>query len=188
MKKYWQIIILVIMVIVVLYRLHLPNKNNLAAQTSSPTSTCQSVNFLPDKNCTPGALNPAVTQQNINQTICRSGYTKTIRPSESVTYPIKLAQMKAYGDTGKTGDYELDHLISLELGGAAAEVKNLWPEPHQGVYNSYDKDVIENYLNQQICQGQITLKTAQDEIRTNWIAVLNQYCLNHQAEQSCRKR
>ena len=52
---------------------------------------------LPDHHCTPGALNPAVTQATIQKTICVHGWTKTIRPPESVTAPEKLASMARYG-------------------------------------------------------------------------------------------
>jgi hypothetical protein len=69
-----------------------------------------------------------VTQANIDQTICVSGYTTTVRPPESVTEAVKVRAMAAYGLAG-LGSYELDHLIPLELGGAPADIRNLWPEP-----------------------------------------------------------
>ena len=62
----------------------------------------------PDPRCTPGALNPAVTQANIRQTICQEGWTDTIRPPESVTEPEKAASMTAYGDAGPISSYEYD--------------------------------------------------------------------------------
>ena len=52
-----------------------------------------------------------MTQANIDSTICVSGYTKTVRPPESVTEPEKLASMAAYGDTDSAHNYEYDHLI-----------------------------------------------------------------------------
>jgi hypothetical protein len=77
--------------------------------------------ILPNSARTPGATNPAVTQANIGQTICVSGYTATIRPDSSITTELKKEQLAsgyAYkGDTA-TGAYEEDHLISLEIGGA----------------------------------------------------------------------
>ena len=92
----------------------------------------------PDPRCTPGALNPAVTQTTIRQTICRSGYSSSIRPSTSVTGPEKLASMRAYGFHQGPGAYEYDHLISLEMGGAANDSRNLWPE-NGGSPNLKDK-------------------------------------------------
>ncbi|MFF3365456.1 hypothetical protein [Streptomyces misionensis] len=83
---------------------------------------------LEDTSCTPGAVSPAVTQATLASTICRkSGYTKGIRPPESVTGPEKRANAASYGYTGRLGDAEYDHLISLGLGGNDA--RNLWVEP-----------------------------------------------------------
>ena len=124
---------------------------------------------LPDPTCTPGALNQDVTQDNIRETICRSGYTATIRPVVSYTNKLKKEQIQEYGfnDTSMK-DYEEDHFISLELGGSPDSPLNLWPEPH-GSPN--EKDKVENYLHQQICNGSITLQEAQKEISTDWYTV-----------------
>ncbi len=125
--------------------------------------------YLPDSNCTPGVINPNVTQENIGSTICRSGYTATIRPSVSYTDKLKVEQIKQYGYTDtNTRDYEEDHLISLELGGSPTDPKNLWPEPH-GSPN--EKDSVENYLRKQVCSHQLTLSQAQKEISQNWYTV-----------------
>jgi hypothetical protein len=128
--------------------------------------------FLPDKSCTPGSINPAVTQENIYQTICKSGYTKTVRPPVSYTNTLKKQQIEDYGykDTD-TGNYEEDHFISLELGGSPSDPKNLWPEPHPS-FNK--KDSVESYLHTQICTGKITLLQAQEEITGNWYEIYKQ--------------
>ena len=87
---------------------------------------------LPNSAGTPGATNPLVSQANIGKTICVSGWTATVRPNSSVTTELKVAQLASgytyRGDTA-TGDYEEDHLISLEIGGAPSAEANLWPEP-----------------------------------------------------------
>ncbi|MFI6474846.1 hypothetical protein ACIBL5_31820 [Streptomyces sp. NPDC050516] len=67
---------------------------------------------LPDPKCTPGALNPKVTQQNLASTVCKSGYTGTIRPPVSITGPEKTANAKSYEYNGPMGDGEYDHLLS----------------------------------------------------------------------------
>src|SRR5947208_807983 len=73
---------------------------------------------LPDKTRTPGVANPDVTQDNIDQTICVSGWTKKIRPPTNYTSELKQQQIKEYRYADKKpGDYEEDHLISLQLGG-----------------------------------------------------------------------
>jgi hypothetical protein len=112
-------------------------------------------------------LNPAVTQQTIDQTICVSGWTKTVRPSESVTEQEKSASMAAYGDTGSLHDYEYDHLISLELGGATNDARNLWPEPGA---SPNPKDSVENALHRLVCDGQMPLARAQHIISTGWVS------------------
>jgi hypothetical protein len=121
---------------------------------------------LPDPGCTPGALNPRVTQQTIGTTICVSGYTSTVRPSEGITEPEKRASMLAYGDPGDPSAYEYDHLVSLELGGAVNDARNLWPEPGA---SPNPKDTVENQLHARVCSGQMMLAAAQHIIATNWV-------------------
>ena len=121
----------------------------------------------PDPSCSPGALNPAVTQATIGQTICVSGYSKSVRPPESITNKEKLASMAAYGDSGSPSEFEYDHLVSLELGGAPNDPRNLWPEPGN---SPNPKDSIENALHRLVCSGQMPLGQAQKIIATGWIA------------------
>jgi hypothetical protein len=122
---------------------------------------------LPDPRCTPGAISAAVTQSNIARTICRSGYTRTVRPPESVTEAEKRASIAAYGG-GSLRSFEYDHLVPLELGGAANDPRNLWPEPGA---TPNPKDALENLLHRQVCSGEIRLAVAQREIAANWVGV-----------------
>lgn len=131
-------------------------------------SNCKSVGGLPDSKCTPGAVDTMVTQQNIKDTICKSGYTKTVRPPVSYTEPLKIRLMKSYGIKGSLKDYELDHLVPLEVGGNPTDVKNLWPEPWHGNNTAAEKDKFENYLHIQVCSGNMKLQVAQMEIASNW--------------------
>jgi hypothetical protein len=107
---------------------------------------------------TPGVLNPDVTQANIGSTICRQGWTRTIRPPTDYTNDLKRKQMRPYGETGSLSDYQEDHLISLELGGDPTDPRNLWPEPYP---RAAEVDKTENELNAQVCSGQLTLAEAQ---------------------------
>jgi hypothetical protein len=131
------------------------------------TPECTLRGAAQDRTCTPGALNPAVAQQTIDKTICRSGYTTRIRPPTSYTDPLKLESMAAYGLGEDTSAYEYDHLISLELGGAPSDPRNLWPESHYAPSFSYRKDGLENSLNAKVCDGALTLAAAQRRI-VNW--------------------
>jgi hypothetical protein len=114
--------------------------------------------ILADRVRTPGVLNADVTQANIRSTICRHGWTATIRPPSSYTDDLKRKQMRQYGETGSLSDYQEDHLISLELGGNPTDPRNLWPEPYP---RASAVDQIENELNAQVCSGQLTLAQAQ---------------------------
>lgn len=107
---------------------------------------------------TPGALNPDVTQATIGQTICTRGWTKTVRPPASYTNALKLEQIRRYGFAGGPADYQEDHFISLELGGAPRDPKNLWPEHRP---RAERVDSIENDLNGKVCSGELTLAEAQ---------------------------
>jgi hypothetical protein len=124
--------------------------------------------FRPDPRCTPGALNPAVTQATIRRTICQLGWTDTVRPPESVTEAEKAASMAAYGDSGPMSYYEYDHFVPLELGGAVNNPRNLWPEPGA---SPNPKDAVEDDLRAKVCDGQMTLAQAQRAITTNWVAL-----------------
>ncbi len=77
-----------------------------------PPGTCQLGSVagqpVPDDHCSPGATNPAVTQATIHETICKAGWTATVRPPVAVTDAIKAQSARAYGiPAGTVG--ELDH-------------------------------------------------------------------------------
>lgn len=112
-----------------------------------------------------------MTQADIQSTICSYGYTRTVRPPESITEPEKEASLAAYGDAGPLHDYEYDHLVPLELGGAPNDPRNLWPEPGA---SPNPKDGVENQLRQQVCDGRMTLAHAQRAIAANWVLLSRQ--------------
>ncbi len=127
---------------------------------------------LPDPACTPGVVSAVVSQANLTATICHSGYTSTVRPPESDTETFKKKIMVAYQEPGTLSDYELDHLVPLELGGSN-DAGNLWPEHNDhpaGAINS--KDLVENALNKAVCTGRTTLAAAQTAIATDWTTAL----------------
>ena len=118
--------------------------------------------ILPDPKITPGRLNPSVRQSTIKKTICKSGWTKTIRPPVSYTNALKIQQMVLYEETGSPSEYEEDHFIPLELGGAPRNPENLWPEPHS---QSKLSDPLETQLQRKVCKHLMTLKKARATIR-----------------------
>jgi hypothetical protein len=143
----------------------------------SPGTGCQA-GYLPDPRCTPGATNPAVTQATLGTTACKRGWTSTIRPPVTESNRLKVLAAKAYGITDSLSNYEGDHLVPLELGGAPDTPANLWDEPHTATgpdgndAGSLVKDAWENHLNFQLCRAhvRITLAQARAAIVGNWYA------------------
>lgn len=113
---------------------------------------------------TPGAVNPELTQAVVCSPKFRTG------PYRHVTEKMKREVCAEYGQSNcPSHQYEIDHLISIELGGSNS-IQNLWPEPvdQPGVIGFHTKDVVENRAHKAVCDGQITLQQAQQAIRTNW--------------------
>ena len=120
---------------------------------------------LPDPRCTPGSVDPAVTQADIRSTICKKGWTATVRPPESQTERFKYhVAYPAYG-TPQSERTELDHLVPLELGGSN-DATNLWPE-YPPTPNPKDK--VEDALNAAVCDGRVKLAAAQAAIAADWL-------------------
>jgi hypothetical protein len=131
------------------------------------TSGCVASNGLPDSACTPGDIFPNATKDQI----CTPGYSSSVR---SVSDSEKNAAYAEYGIVSHTaGQYEVDHLVSLELGGSN-DISNLFPEAASPTPGFHEKDAVENYLHDQMCSGAVTLADAQREIATNWLAVYAQ--------------
>ena len=132
----------------------------------------------PDPARTPGAINPAVTQERIGTTICVRGWTRTVRPPESYTYALKRRQMRAWGYVDRRlSHYEEDHLIPLDLGGSPDDPRNLWPEPRQSAdgWTADRKDKLEDVLHQMVCNGRLSLVEAQRAIARDWTAAYRRY-------------
>lgn len=121
--------------------------------------------LMPNPTLTPGAVDPAVTQTNIATTICRDGYTESVR---NVSAATKLAVMKEYGVSRKSGPLEIDHRVPLEVGGSNA-MANLWPETRARVrYSAWDKDPIETEAKRRVCAGELSLHDAQAIFLGDW--------------------
>jgi hypothetical protein len=143
-------------------------------KTLSPTATPQTLGAIsktgpdalyPNPSITPGEIFPNATKEQV----CISGYSATVR---NVPIKEKKRVFEEYGLNypQPTGAYEVDHFISLELGGDNS-IQNLWPEPANPVPGFHQKDVVENYLHKQVCDGVISLEEAQNEIKTDWYKV-----------------
>lgn len=127
-------------------------------------SSCKMVRGLPDRRCSPGAVFTAATSAKV----CVSGYAGSVR---NVPESVKQAVYREYGiSTRRPGQYEVDHLVSLELGGSN-DIANLWPEPASPSPGFHEKDVLEDYLHREVCSGRLGLPAVQRGIAANWIAL-----------------
>ena len=152
-----------------------PGPTNYTEQPQPPAGTCHyrtaaNGETLPDPNCTPGAISPKVTQDTLDTTICKTGYTKSIRPSASITKIEKRENAMAYGYTGSLKDVEYDHLVPLEVGGDPNDPRNLWIEPGA---SPNPKDGVESRLHQLVCERRVPLAAAQEAIATDWTTALD---------------
>ena len=130
---------------------------------------------VPDAKLTPGAINTEVSITDI----CKPGYTAGLdahgKPVRNVSESTKQEVFKRYKIDPKSGHFEVDHLISLELGGSN-DIENLWPQSYDTKpYNAHLKDQLENKLHYMVCHDQITLKDAQIKISKDWIAAFKTY-------------
>ena len=103
--------------------------------------------------------------------ICVPGYSSSVR---NVPTSESDAVYARYGVEHVPYTHEVDHLISLEVGGSNS-IKNLWPEPYAGRWGARTKDVLENKLHDLICSGQLALRKAQHQEATNWGAAYRRY-------------
>jgi hypothetical protein len=89
---------------------------------------------------------------------------------------VKNQVYRQYGVVSREPrEYEVDHLISLELGGSNS-IRNLWPESYiTQPLNARVKDRVENKLHQLVCAGTVPLEQAQKEIAADWTAAYVQY-------------
>lgn len=144
-----------------------PNPTNPAETSIAPVpaAACHVVDGTADRRCTPGALNPNVTQATIGTTICVKGWAATVRPPVAYTNALKLKQMVQYGEVGALSLYKEDHIVPLEAGGNPTDPRNLFPQPN---VPAHLKDLDENAAQRDICTGRLTLKQGQDQILAKW--------------------
>jgi hypothetical protein len=147
---------------------------------SQPTPTLDLQNeiaggWLPDPKLTPGDTFPNVTADILSQ----PGYTKSVR---DVPESERERVFSEYGVIHHaSGEYEVDHLIPLELGGSN-DIKNLWPEPYHGAWNAHVKDRLEDKLHSMVADHQIALGEAQKEIAADWITAYKRYVVGERVD------
>jgi len=123
---------------------------------------------IPEANLTPGATRPTTRAD-----VCRSDPDQSLR-----VIPVSVRQkvFESYGlPHARPEAYEVDYLITPELGGSG-DIRNLWPQPYSStVWNAHVKDALEDRLHEMVCNGTLNLETAQHDIASNWIAAYKKY-------------
>ena len=170
-KKNKNILYILLIIIFIFFSIYIfvkPNFPNIQEKPiySDSTQVNSSLTF-PNPKLTPGDIIQSATKDEI----CQSGYSKTVR---NVTIEVKQLVYSEYGLSypQPSGAYEVDHFISLELGGSN-DIKNLWPESANPKPGFHEKDAVENYLHERLCSGKETLLEVQNEIKTNWLSIYN---------------
>ena len=139
-------------------------------RTSSPQPEFVAVKAqaTPNRELTPGSTRPVTLKE-----ICSAGHRDMNR---LVSPAVQQEVFKKYGISGVIkSDYEVDYLITPELGGAD-DVQNLWPEPYSSTdWGAHVKDALEDRLHQMVCEGTIDLATAQREMAGDWISAYKKY-------------
>ena len=142
-----------------------PAESRPSGRVATPKATLEA-GSLPNAKLTPGA-----TLDVTKDDICTPGYSKKVR---DVPTAVKRQVYAEYNIQYVPRMYEVDHLISLELGGSNS-VRNLWPEPYDIAWNAHVKDALENRLHSLVCDGTVSMETAQKAISTDWISAYKTY-------------
>lgn len=121
----------------------------------------------PRSAITPGEVRPIHLDQ-----VCRTGDAQVV--VRNIPLETRNAVFAAYGIKPDTGKYEVDYLITPDLGGADS-VRNMWPQPYSSVWNARVKDQLEQRLHQMVCSGRMDLTTAQREMAADWIGAYQKY-------------
>jgi hypothetical protein len=115
-------------------------------------------------------VNPDVTPENIDETICVKGYSSSIRPPQVYTDRVKRHLMREAGLPLDTiGDYILDHRINIAIGGSPTSLHNLQLEDR---FESFEKDRAENRAHSLVCTHRLSLREAQAIMYSDWRRLL----------------
>ena len=139
------------------------SRKSVALSPVTKSSGCRAQGALPDRACTPGSVFAGVGKSQV----CKRGYVAGV---VHVPAGLRAAAFRAYGIAHHApGQFELDRLVALGLGGSEARA-NLWPQNMRPSPGAPEKDALESYLHAQVCHHGLALKTAQREDAGNWLA------------------
>lgn len=169
------VVSLTVLVVVVLIGAAFSNfrsDNSTPAETiaTAATSSRPPGVVLPNRALSPGKATQATLAQ-----ICTPGYSSSVRDVSTATKNRVYAEYGISHHT--TGQYEVDHIIPLEIGGSN-DITNLFPEPAEPRPGFHEKDVLENTLHDLVCAHKLDLATAQDAIAVDWYSAYVTYVLD----------
>jgi hypothetical protein len=134
---------------------------------SRVAATAVDAGALPLRSLTPGAAGT------VGMDALCGGRATAREPIPSSVRQVVLRQYRM--EHVAEDEYELDYLITPELGGIP-DPRNLWPERYSsGVWNARVKDDLERLLPRLVCEGAVDLPTAQRDIARDWIAAYKKY-------------
>ena len=167
MKSYHKTSLSLLVVLAIagfIYDSHHTTTLQATLNTVATTTKAGPLNLYPNPKLTPGDV--LTTDSNL---VCQKGYSKSVRNVPSAEKKqVYMEYNTPYPQP--QGANEVDHFISLELGGSN-DIKNLWLEPALPTPGFHEKDKVENYLHSQVCNGSMSLEEAQREIATDWYSV-----------------
>jgi len=159
----WATVGVAVVAAILLVRVVQRPEPRLLSQAAAPIEN----DALPVASLTPGATWNLTTDE-----LCApAGHEQ--RP---VSDAIRVEVLRRYGmERVPVDEYELDYLITPELGGAP-DAKNIWPQRYRSrTWNAHVKDQLEDLLPRLVCDGAISLQTAQRDIAVDWIAAYRKY-------------
>lgn len=141
-----------------------------ASEVEAIEARCLSDGVLPDRSCTPGAVDPLVTPESVPVTVCAAGWVADAQRFGFLPESVTWRQIREYGyqDTAAV-HYVPDRVIPVELGGAPSSVANVWP---QSALAAQDKAEVVQTALRALCQGRTGLREAQEAFRWDWTSAL----------------
>lgn len=121
----------------------------------------------PKAGLTPGETRPITLDE-----ICRNPEAEVV--AVNIPEETRRRVFSEYGIRGRADNFEVDYLITPDLGGAES-IRNLWPQPYTTRWNAHLKDTLEQRLHQLVCAGKVDLATAQHDIAVDWIGAYKKY-------------